>query len=761
MTAQELHLESLIQRAARETARARPKTRDALLELVPAETRVTEKASRKAAEASLRVGLQFADAGRNGCAAASLLISLALDPERLRRAERSGLLCAKDPLRVSRRGVLEVLAGLERALLLELHPKLPARLATFEAAERLAASVQPLFRKYCTILRGRPPGFIKTLISVVEVAFFARKEEFSFTDLLNQVALRSTQLSEETPETLACIASTCISDITRVGPMMPGEFDAEVAALLGTETFLRFLEHASVRWYVLDYCEQIKFYGFDLEELQSKSGKTFVLHAADERFEKTNRAALIRAEFAAQLQSPLHAVAAPLVSMRSIARLLVSSGRFVERRDIPYRRLAMILPDPNSGAFDGLLNSGPLFEDIAVELDHDWRTPIADYWETPILEQVTLKDIVTGVRPLRLVAELHSAVLNGAADPVEFWNSIPVVVPTSKLVATMLSTALSEQQRMAIVDLLTWDGAAHGDLQYTPIIRDKSHALIALRALSISNLSRNTLSKTRSRPSAAGASFQKSVADALRERFSQVEENVLLATRHRQEGDVDICAVLGATLLIVECKYSLPGASAREHSDALDDVLKGAQQARKCATFIEQMGLEVFAKRRFPKHSAPIERIELVVVTSVRAFSGCEIHGVPIRDWLTFRNVLLDGAIEVATRSGGSLLVRRWSFWQSSDFSLADLFDYLKPEGLFERASNRILSACCLIDVHGCAAHPRLVRRTYVGNLDQDIQPHADELTALGLREIAPEERPLGRMVTEEELRAQDDDANE
>jgi hypothetical protein len=638
---------------------------------------------------------------------------------------------------------------------LELHAKLPARLATFETAERLAVSTRPSFRNYWAILQGRPPGVIKALVSVVDVAFLARRENFSFAHRLNQVAARSTHVTEESPETIACIASTCISDIASVGPMLPGEFDAEVAAMLGTETFLVLLEHAYVRWYIMDYCEQLKFHGFELEEVRSRSSKTFVLRAPDERFEKTNRAAFIRGEFAELLRNPLHAVDAQIVSMRSIARALVSSGKLAERRDTPYRRLAMILLDPSSGAFDPFLDSGPLFEDIVVELENDWRMPIAAYWDTPIVPQVTLKEFATGVRPLRLVAEIHSAVVDSAADPVEFWNSIPVVMPTSDLITTMVSTELTSEQRSAIVDLLTWDGAAHADLQYTPIIRDDSHALIALRVFSISNLIRNTLSKTSRRPGAASASFQNSVAGALRKRFSYVAENRPLSVGHRQ-GEVDICAIVGGSLLVVECKYSLAGASAREHADALEDVLKGAKQAKKCAELIEEAGLATIVKRWFPECSTSVERTIVVVVTSVRAFSGCEIDGVPIRDWLTFRNVLLDGVIEVISESGGNFLARRWSFWRDDEFSLEDLVDYLAPEGLFERAVNRILSACCWIDVHASAARPRLVRRTYVGNLDQNMERHAEELTFLGLREIASIERPVGRFVTEEELRGSD-----
>lgn len=87
------------------------------------------------------------------------------------------------------------------------------------------------------------------------------------------------------------------------------------------------------------------------------------------------------------------------------------------------------------------------------------------------------------------------------------------------------------------------------------------------------------------------------------------------------------------------------------------------------------------------------------MVTSVRAFSGYELDGVPIRDWLTLRNVLLYGVIEIGSESGGQFLARRWSFWQKEQFGVEDLTDYLAPEGLFERASNRILSACCFIDV--------------------------------------------------------------
>jgi hypothetical protein len=112
-----------------------------------------------------------------------------------------------------------------------------------------------------------------------------------------------------------------------------------------------------------------------------------------------------------------------------------------------------------------------------------------------------------------------------------------------------------------------------------------------------------------------------------------------------------------------------------------------------------------------------------------------------------------DGAIEISTESEGTLLVRRWSFWRNHEFGPGDLIDYLSPDGLLERATNRILSAWCCIHVYGSKANRRLVRQTYVGNLDQDIQCHAAELTARSSRDCAGG-APARRLVTEDDLDA-------
>jgi hypothetical protein len=88
----------------------------------------------------------------------ALLVRLSCSPDALARAERDGVLCAKNPLRESRQALLSLLERDSPADLATIHPDLHARISTYAALESLCARYRRRYIDYRRALRTRPPG---------------------------------------------------------------------------------------------------------------------------------------------------------------------------------------------------------------------------------------------------------------------------------------------------------------------------------------------------------------------------------------------------------------------------------------------------------------------------------------------------------------------------------------------------------------------------------------------------------------------------
>lgn len=745
----------MLSRAARDIASRDLRSIEDVLACIPENIRVAGKQQRQAAECALRVGKEFADRGRSGCAGAALVVALALDPNRLRRAERQRILCAADPLRTSRKGVLSYLRALRPDVLAALCPSFAARITTYVAVEELAAATRPLNRRYLELLRTRPIGVAKALMAVVDMAFLEMRRGHEVGRALAGMLSKTTRFEMESPESLASIASMCIADMASSGGLSGHECDVEVSRVLETEEFADLLDVATVRWHVRSYARQVSLFGFNLVERSSAQRRVFVLQAPSPEFEKAYRGAFIRETLNAPTRTPGHAHPGPLVPADALAESLVAQGNWVELRAEPFSRYVVKMPDPRSGVFDAFLNSGAFFEDIALGLEHrDWIVEYDSFMSAELASGLTVADFLLGLRALRLFAEFHTAAILTAAsqEPTLLWNSLLPVLQETTLQDFIRSPTLSPEKKNAIVSLLTWADDPFLDIQYTPLVRVGGASIWAPRAFAASDLVRNAMARTASRVEGAGDQFSARVAKSLRTRFEHVVENrdVRGGGRH---GEVDIALVAGDMLLLVECKHSLPGAYAEEHADALEDIQKAAHQLQRCETIISGLGINEVARRWFPGNVAQPSRIGTAIVTSGRVFTGGQIAGTPVRDWRTLRNLLDEGLVEIASVSNGTINGRRWCVWKKEAFTPDDLMDYLGEANPFARVEHRLLNEFWRIDIPATDRLPGLVRNTYAATVVNDIDEHARELRALGLRYAGSFQRPMGRLVSAKELR--------
>lgn len=747
------HMEAAVARVIGKLPKvaAHAKTRSELLAAVPAALTPGGKEQRRFAAAALRVGNTFVSKGRWGRAASSFLLALALNPDGFARAERAGLLAARDAVGQSRARLLTILLEMDRDFLRDLHPRLPERLETYVAVEQLAATLRRRHSSYVKRLQQGRLGLVKALLALVEASFLRVRlgDQSGGTDEDNPLLPLENQ--PRSAEDWASVASLCISDSVSLVSLPDREVDAEVASTIAQPDFLEIVDTAVLLFRIRRCVERVTTLGYTLERQKFQGRDIFTIRAPSSEFEKAYRNAGIRAHLAGLKRNPIFSGRAEqMVSMAAAAEYLVRKVPLHRIVHEPFRRFVVAAMDPSSGAYAELLR-GRYFEDLVVWLEHaDWGVTADDLLDCVIGETLTVREFFAAFRPIRIFFELHGAALCHAvaqrADDDALLNSCVPVLDDEELTRLIRPASLGSEKEGEFWKLLRWEQTGFLDVQYTPILRASKTNMVAPRVLLVSNLVRNLMALRKRRIADAGDTFGKLVAEALKAAGLPVATEQQLKSKG-VAGEVDVIALAGETLILFECKHSLAGASVHEHSDAWSDVVHAGHQLEKCRRLIDELGLQKLAEKWFPGHPAP-KFVQTVVLTSTRLFFGLDLNGVPVRDWQTLQNVLTSGIIEVAsTVEDGALHGRRWSFWIGEHFSALDLLAYLSKDSVFVAAGELFLSPYTSIEIRGREDLPTLVRETFVANLPTDVDLYGKHLVALGLRDLGPWVTPIATLV--------------
>lgn len=732
------------------------RSRDEVLVLVPKYCRASEKSQRRSAAAALEIGRRHAEDGHAGRAGAAFVLALALDPVHLRRAERSQILADRDPLRSPRKKLLAYLRGLAPSFVGNLHPLLAVRLETYEAIEEAASRARPAYQRYLERLRTRPPGVVKTLLAAADLSFMAHRFGDEDRQVIDELLSSTADVRPDSPEEWASVASLCIADIYRLGPLDRGEANAEVARVAQHPVFHQLLEFATICARFRDAVLSVILLGHELLRLPTAHGITFVLRATDSAIEKAYRSALVRQELTGLMRHPLFLFRdadEPHVSMFTAAQGLLRRWNWHELSEEPFHRHILRVPEPNSGVFDKLL-SYRYFEDDVVAVEHlDWFVDTEALYASKLTENLTVREFVDSIRPLMFFLELHSAMLEKESrhDATGLWNSAIPVVEDDKIEPFLAAGGAGSVATAEVLKVLKWQGEGFLDLQYTPLVDLGRTNFLLPRSLLSSKLIRNVMIRKQRRVPLAGDAFTTEVSAALRKRFPSLAVGKRLKVGD-VEGEVDIALVAGDVLVLFECKHSLPGASTHEDAEVWSDVEHAAEQLTKCGRLIDQIGLQQIVSRWFPGMTA--RRVLPVVLTSTRLFCGLHLAGIPVRDWHTLSNALRGAIVEVGLRgeTPGSIRAKRWSCLTSETFSDEDLLDYLGPQSKLIAAQDMLLEPCSRIDIPRMDGFPMLVRETYTANPSLDPSVYVRRYAELGLREIGEKEYKLGRLASIEEL---------
>jgi hypothetical protein len=284
-----------------------------------------------------------------------------------------------------------------------------------------------------------------------------------------------------------------------------------------------------------------------------------------------------------------------------------------------------------------------------------------------VLKLQRLMNFLGGLMGERLLPLIH------ANAPLAYRSLLPVFV-IDKFRA-LLGKCVSDRAAdsfMRCVEYSWLDQKGIFDIQYQPVIRAKRHVLVPMNILRNSNLMRNLLflhaEKGKAEDPNTKFSMQQLLCAALTKQFRRVEEGVKFKVAG-QHLEIDILAVVGRTLLVIECKSAFHPCNLHELRTSYDHVLKAADQLDRLKLALQDNGVVRPLLGRLGWDSAEYDLISTCIVTANRMFNGYAIRGNPVRQAYEMTNIILDGTITVGTD-----ILR---VWQSEEFTPEDLLRYL------------------------------------------------------------------------------------
>lgn len=711
------------------------------------------KAQRRAAEELLVFARDCLAKDRTMRARTGVLAALALDADRLGRVERSGLLVASNPLAVSRRKLLDALANEDLSQFRGLAERLP----TYLALEQIAASHRDDYRSYRTILRHRPTQTLKALLAVADASFLVGSSSEALAEEIGVGAFR--YLADRSPEHVATIASTVLDDAFRETEFSEAEENSEIwQGLDDPSTLDAVFGVGAARACLHDWMKHVTLLGYRIEERRTTSrtrSRVFVLLSPLQDFELTYAAGFLQIKLRAGGALSSLPTNGALVGMDQLARAIVLRSELFEVLDRPWPRGRMKMPRPGSGFYDEVL-AQPYLEDFLTgeETFGDALVPPGHLLRTELAEGLTVNDFILLSRSFRFFCAFHTAMLHEVArrGARVVWNSMVVVLSAADLADILTASGVDAKALGSFIRVLSLDETAEFvDLQYTPFLRRDDSVTILPRVFACSNLVRNTMARQKVRVSNAGELFNDAVADVIRTAFPQVVVNCDVRSSS-EHGEIDVALLEEETLYLFECKHTLFGGSVHEHAELWNDIVEAVAQLQKCERILrDERARKAFLENRFPKGSRSFSKVCLVVVTSVRLFSGLEIEGVQVREWFTFRNFLKKGIFEVGLSDGTTRMRTLWSAWSGEQCSQSDLDEYLSPDSKVTRLRRSWFDACTRIELQTSVL--TLAREGVSANESGLTVEHENRrMEALGFRRLRDVESPAPRAATAEDL---------
>ena len=570
-----------------------------------------------------------------------------------------------------------VIANIARAGL-DARPWLVARDERFEylksvlALTRLAPGAMALHGRVVKILSAREDVALKTVFAVLNARFYHYEPP--------NPAVGSLQLGRYSAEDLSDAASLILTVYRQLFPIHDDSFNHIDAEALDAASFVyERLFLAAVRLTKFQDAEIM----IDGLPFQARVDRGAVrVSSIDPDVEKTVRLGYIQNQIQVAIRAEQFKAETPPMSMREIVDKGFEKGaldKLIEIVEKPVRRFRLFIPTAPQ-VFDIFRSEVMTREEVeglfVVDVDTFGELEPA----MRVAPNVTVMDVLKVQRYFNFISCIYQRRLEGIEDEKErtyFAFTSPIlVIKHDQLLGQFLLIFGEEVQARAAIDLISIDyGAAHFDLQYTPLIDLGTYYVIAPHVLAASNLVRNVTVAKRLRDFAIGPKDR--MVSALLGAFEaagfKVRSDVKFSVKGKK-GDLDMVAWRDGVLFIMECKNAYHPCSPHEMRNSYGHINKGREQldvrrqlyndSRNQAALFVKLGWDV----------QPTTHVHTGIIIANRVFHGARFNGHPVRQAKELMNVLLAGTI---ADEGDGL-----RFWEGETFTAQDLITYLEGDSI-------------------------------------------------------------------------------
>ncbi|MEJ1961024.1 MAG: hypothetical protein WDO56_05535 [Gammaproteobacteria bacterium] len=372
----------------------------------------------------------------------------------------------------------------------------------------------------------------------------------------------------------------------------------------------------------------------------------------------------------------------PSLTGMMAAMLHAGGGDFVELVMTPLPRY--VLKIPLAPEFFAPFRASDLFMEDVCYLAAVCREQFCrpdELLSIAITSNLTILDVLKIHRLLEFVSKWMAARLRPSLEAgatIGMRSLVPVFQRSN--FTKLLSQCVSEEAAADFIRIMSYekgDSDRVFDVQYQPLITHGDYVLTPLNILSASNFVRNVLfshtKRKRAEDPDAKFSMQSLVAEALRTRCTGVLVNAVLKVAGH-ELEFDVVAVLGNTLLLVECKTSFHPCNVYELRTSYEHILRAGQQLERLKAALDFSETRARLMQRLGHQGSSITEVRTCIVTANRMFNGYKVGAHPIRQAYELINVLETGEVALGQET--------FRIWRGKTFAAADLFGYLDGQVL-------------------------------------------------------------------------------
>jgi len=363
------------------------------------------------------------------------------------------------------------------------------------------------------------------------------------------------------------------------------------------------------------------------------------------------------------------------ISIEDFAKKIIRDleEEIIEYKTNIYPRYTLKFPTK----FIELISVDSLFLDEVLTLNKcqkEWNISVQELLKFKIFKEITIKDIIKTQRFFNICRYL----LNSKLEPLLKTNQEIIL---NSLVPFFKEESLKEilfyivgDNNEDIIEFLSYSIKEKNvyDILYQPILKTGKEYILPINIIANSNISRNSLQLSQQRFFSDGRKdpLTESIFTALKNHSQNIDFNKKYKWKGI-EGDVDVIALIGNNLFIIECKNSLFPSGIYEARTSYDHIIKAGDQLDKISSLLRDGDFISYLETSLG-WKIKNTTITTAIIISNRMFTGYRVGSHPVRGSLEFINFIETGNIGFQNE--------KLCLWQENKFTGNDLVEYLKND---------------------------------------------------------------------------------